>query len=90
MRLDSSRNKLSQKSGVPYKVKILGKVDSRKDRSRTRNEFVKPIRNIMKKIKSLMESYPIRAEREQNYTPDKVSQNRMTRSNSLEKQVCER
>ena len=48
---EGQRNTLVQKRGMPHRVETLRKVDGSKDFPRTRLEFVKPIRNGVRKIR---------------------------------------
>ena len=52
-RREASRNKFMQKSVMPDRVEILGKVDRSKNRPRTRLGFVKRIGNWLRKIKNM-------------------------------------
>ena len=61
-RREASRNKFVEKSGVPDRIESLGKVDRSKNRLRARLDFVKFIRNGLRKIKNLIRSRPPRAE----------------------------
>ena len=61
-RREASRNKFVEKSGVPDIIESLGKVDRSKNRPRARLDFVKFIRNGLRKIKNLIRSRPPRAE----------------------------
>ena len=47
---------------MPDKVKSFREIDSRENCSRARSEFVKPIRNGLKKAQNLIKYRPTRAE----------------------------
>ena len=51
-----------EKGEMPDRVKSLREINSREDRSRARHEFVKPIRDALRKIKNLIQSRPSVAE----------------------------
>ena len=53
-RTEASRNKFVVKSGMPDRVESFREIDSRQDRPRARPGFVKPIRDGLRKIKSLI------------------------------------
>ena len=61
-RREASRNKFVEKGGMPDRVKSFREIDSRQDRPRVRPEFVKPIRNGLREVQSLIECRPSRAE----------------------------
>ena len=48
-RREASRNQFVKKGGMPDRVKSFREIDSRQDRPRARHEFVKPIRNGLRK-----------------------------------------
>ena len=50
-RWEASRNKFVGKGGVPDRVENFGEVDSSEDRARARPEYVKSIRNRLRKTK---------------------------------------
>ena len=58
----ASRNKFMEKSGMPDRVKSLGKVDRSENRPRARLGFDKTIRNGRRRIKNLIGSGPSMAE----------------------------
>ena len=64
-RREASRNKFFEKDGMPDRVKSFRKIDSRKDRPRAWPGFVKPIRNVLRKIQNLIECRLSRAETSQ-------------------------
>ena len=61
-RREASQNKSMEKSRMPDRVKSFREINSRQDRPRARLQFVKPIRNRLRKIKNLIDSRPTRAE----------------------------
>ena len=61
-RREASRNKFVKKDGMPDRVESLREIDHRKNRSRARFGFVKPIRNGPRTKLNLIESRPLRAE----------------------------
>ena len=54
-RREASRNEFVEKGWVPDRVKSFREINSREDRPKTRPRFVKPIRNGLRKITSLIE-----------------------------------
>ena len=61
-RREASRNQFVEKGGMPDRVKSFREIDSRQDRPRARPEFVKPIRNGLRKEQNLIYSRLSRAE----------------------------
>ena len=61
-RREASRNEFMEKGGMPDRVKSSREINSRKDRSRARPGFVKPIRNGLRKVQNLIKCRPTRAE----------------------------
>ena len=59
---EASRNEFVEKGGMPDRVKSFREIDSGKNRSRARPEFVKPIRNGLRKVQNLIECRPTRVE----------------------------
>ena len=59
---EASRNEFVKKGGMPDRVKSFTEIDSRPDRPRARPEFVKPIRNGLRKEQNLIKCRPSRAE----------------------------
>ena len=55
-RREASRNEFMEKGGMPDRVKSFGEINSRENRSRARPEFVKPIRNGLRKVQNLIYS----------------------------------
>ena len=53
-RREASRNEFVEKSGMPDRVKSFGEIDSGENRPRARLEFVKPIRNGLRKEQNLI------------------------------------
>ena len=53
-RREASRSKFVEKGGMPDRLKSFREIDSREDRSRTRPEFVKLIRNGSRKEQNLI------------------------------------
>ena len=51
---EASRNEFVEKGGMPDRVKSFREIDSRQDRPRARPEFVKPIRNGLRKVQNLI------------------------------------
>ena len=49
---EASRNKFTEKSGMPDRVESFREIDSSKNCPRARLGFVKPVRNGLKKIKN--------------------------------------
>ena len=91
-RREASRNKFVVKDGMPDRVESFRKVDSSKNRPRAKLEFVKSIRNGLRKLKHLIESRPSTAEsgmagRENGIRFQKEStRDRMMRSKNFETQ----
>ena len=61
-RREANRDEFMEKGGVPDKIKSFRKIDSKEDRPRARPEFVKPIREGLRKLQNLIQSKPSRAE----------------------------
>ena len=61
-RREASRNEFVEKGGMPDRVKSFQEIDSKQDRPRARPGFVKPIRNVLRKVQNLIECKPSRAE----------------------------
>ena len=57
-RREASRNEFVEKGGLPDRVKSFQEINSFEDCPRARPEFVKPIRDGLRKIKNLIESRP--------------------------------
>ena len=53
-RREASRNEFVEKSEMPDRVKSFREVNSRQDRPRSRPEFIKPIRNGLRKEQNLI------------------------------------
>ena len=51
---EASRNEFVEKGEMPDRVKSFQEISSREDRPRARPEFVKPIRNELKKTQNLI------------------------------------
>ena len=47
---------------MPDRVKSFREIDSKQDRPRAQPGFVKPIRNVLRKVQNLIECKPSRAE----------------------------
>ena len=59
-RRKASRNEFVEKSGMPDRAENFREIGSRKDRPRSRPEFVIPIRNGLRKEQNLIECRPSR------------------------------
>ena len=74
-RRKASRNKFVKKNRDVRRSQSFTEVDSSKNRQRAALEFVKPIRNGLRKIKNLIESRPYRVETalagRENETPER-------------------
>ena len=55
-RRETSQNKFVEKGRIPDRVESFGEVDSSENCSRARPEFVKPIRNGLRKKRYLIKS----------------------------------
>ena len=53
-RREASRNEFVEKTGMPDRVKSFREIDSRENRPRARPGFVKPIRNVLRKVQNLI------------------------------------
>ena len=61
-RREASQNKFVEKGGIPDRDKSFQEINSREDRPRAWPEFVKPIRNVLRKVQNLIKCRPSRAE----------------------------
>ena len=61
-RREASPNELTEKGGMPDRVKSFREINNREDRLRSRPGFVKPIRNGLRKEQNLILTGPSWAE----------------------------